>query len=265
MWAEIEDGIDRIGRDPKGAQQAFARALRLDPGNGLAMKYLADISFRAGQLREARDGYRRAIAARLPPSGRVRQPGGDRGARRTARRSARRADRRRAADRRATPTRGTAWDCSRRGAATSTPRGARSRARSPAEPGRAEPYYNLGVIERRAGNEAAAQARLKEALARNPAYPEAHYELGTGYLRARQPEPALTAYRAALAARPDYAEALFGAARAALDLGRPDEARRDYERFVQVAPPEYAQQIAAAREALRAPRTAPLTARTSPQ
>jgi tetratricopeptide (TPR) repeat protein len=120
-----------------------------------------------------------------------------------------------------------------------------------AAPGRAEPYYNLGVIERRAGNEPAAQARLTDALARNAAYAEAHYELGTGYLLAHEPGRAVAAYRAALASRPDYAEALFGAARAELDLGLRDDARRDYEHFVRVAPREYAPQIAAARQALQ--------------
>jgi tetratricopeptide (TPR) repeat protein len=120
-----------------------------------------------------------------------------------------------------------------------------------AAPDRAEPYYNLAIVERRAGNEALAQARLRDAVARNTAYPEAQYELGTGYLLAMQPDRALEAYRAALAARPDYPEALFGAARAALDLGRTEEARRDYERFVRVAPVQYRRQVAAAREALR--------------
>jgi Tfp pilus assembly protein PilF len=106
-------------------------------------------------------------------------------------------------------------------------------------------------VERRAGNEPAAEARLKDALARNPVYAEAHYELGTGYLLAHQPDRAVAAYRAALESRPDYAEALFGAARAELDLGRRDDARRDYEHFVRVAPREFARQIAAARQTLR--------------
>ena len=250
VWLEIEEGIDRIARDPTGAQQAFARALRLDPGNGLAMKYLADVSFRAGQLREARDGYQRAIAARF------RHPDVYVNLAAIAEREGR-LDEARAVlvdavklmDRDAD-----AWNRlgsieARRGDLEAAKRAFKGAIA--AEPGRAEPYYNLGVIERRAGNEQAAQAQLQEALARNPAYPEAHYELATGYLRAKQPEAALTAYRAALAARPDYPEALFGAARAALDLGRLDEARRDYERFVQVAPPEYASQIAAARDAIR--------------
>jgi choline-sulfatase len=250
VWSEIEDGIDRIARDPKGAQQAFARALRLDPGNGLAMKYLADISFGAGQLADARDGYRRAIAARF------RHPDAFVNLAAIAEREGR-LDEARDALKQAlqlTDADADAWNRlglleARHGDLEAARRAFKSAIA--AEPARGEPYYNLGLIERRAGNETAAQANLKEALARNPAYAEAHYELGTGYLRARQPEPALDAYRAALAARPDYAEALFGAARAALDLGRLDEARRDYERFIQIAPPEYASQVAAAHEALR--------------
>jgi choline-sulfatase len=250
VWADIEDGIDRIARDPRGAQQAFARALRLDPGNGLAMKYLADLSFRAGQLRKARDGYRRAIAARF------RHPDAFVNLAAIAEREGR-LDEARAALLDAvhmSQADADAWNRlglleARRGAVDAARRAFTSAIA--AEPGRAEAYYNLAVIERRAGNEPAAQTRLHEALARNPAYPEAQYELGTGHLLARQPGPALEAYRAALAARPDYAEALFGAARAALDLGRPDEARRDYEQFVRVAPPEYGQQVAAARDALR--------------
>jgi len=61
--AEIEDGIDLTARDPASARQKFAHALQLQPDNGLAMKYLADLQFRAGRLREAREQYRRAIAA----------------------------------------------------------------------------------------------------------------------------------------------------------------------------------------------------------
>jgi choline-sulfatase len=249
VWLEIEEGIDRIARDPMGAQQAFTRALQLDPGNGLAMKYLADVSFRAGQLREARDGYQRAIAARF------RHPDVYVNLAAIAEREGR-LDEARAALADAVKLMDGDADAWNRLGSLEARRGDLEAARRAfkgaiaAEPGRPEPYYNLGVIERRAGNEQAAQAQLKEALARNPSYPEAHYELATGYLRAKQPEPALAAYRAALAARPDYPEALFGAARAALDLGRLDEARRDYQRFVQVAPSEYASQIAAARDAL---------------
>jgi arylsulfatase A-like enzyme/Tfp pilus assembly protein PilF len=250
VWSEIETGIDRITRDPTGAQQAFARALRLDPGNGLAMKYLADISFAAGRLADAREGYTRAIAARF------RHPDAFVNLAAIAEREGR-LDEARAALKQAlqlTEADADAWNRlglleARRGDVDAARQAFKSAVT--AEPGRAEPYYNLALIERRAGDEAAAQAHLKDAIARKAAYPEAQYELGTGYLRAGQTQPALDAYHAALAARPDYAEALFGAARAALDLGNMDEARRDYARFIEVAPQEYAPQIAAARDALR--------------
>jgi arylsulfatase A-like enzyme/Tfp pilus assembly protein PilF len=250
VWAQIEEGIDQVRRDPAAAQRAFKRALQLDPSNGLASKYLADVSFDAGRLREAREGYRRAMAAgfRHPDvfvnlASIAEREGKLDEARDVLAEAVKRS-----------PTDADAWnrlgliearqgnlDAARRAFA-----GAMS-----AAPDRAEPYYNLGVVERRAGNESAAQARLQEAVARNPAYPEAQFELGTGFLMARQPERALAAYRAALSTRANYAEALFGAARAARDLGRLDEARRDYERFVRIAPPEYRQQVAAARDALR--------------
>jgi arylsulfatase A-like enzyme/Tfp pilus assembly protein PilF len=250
VWAAIEDGIDRTARDPQAAQRAFARALSLDPGNGLAMKYLADVSFRAGKLAAARDGYRRAVAAgfRHPDvfvnlasiAEREGKTGEARAALTEAVQSA--------------PADADAWNRLGLLEARSGDLAAARRAFTSAmaaAPDRAEPYYNLAIVERRAGNEAAAQLGLQEALARDPSYPEAHYELGTGYLMAKQAERALTEYRAALAARPDYAEALFGAARAALDLGKKDDARRDYEQFIKVAPPEYQAQVAAARDALR--------------
>jgi arylsulfatase A-like enzyme/tetratricopeptide (TPR) repeat protein len=250
VWAAIEEGIDHVARDPVAAQQAFARALRLDAGNGLAMKYLADVSFRAGRLRDARDGYRRAIAAGF------RHPDVYVNLASIAEREGR-PDEARAALGEAVKMAASDADAWNRLGLLEAQRGATDAARHAftsaiaAASDRAEPYYNLAIIERRAGNEAAAQARLQEALARNPRYPEAHYELGTGYLMAQQPERALESYRSALAARPDYAEALFGAARAALDLGRAEEARADYEKFIRIAPPQYKAQVSAAREALR--------------
>ena len=250
VWGEIEDGIDLTAHDPASAEQKFARALQLEPGNGLAMKYLADLRFRAGRRREARDLYGRAIAAgfRHPDAyvnlASIAEREGHLDEARAALLSAVRL----------TASDADAWNRlglveARRGDLDAA-RGAFAQAIAVAGD-RAEPYYNLGVIERRAGNETAAQTRLHEALARDPKYAEAHYELGTGYLLARQPARALEAYRAALARRPDYAEALFGAARAELDLGQSADARRDYERFVKVAPKEYRQQIGAARDALR--------------
>ena len=249
VWAEIEDGIDLTARDPASAEQKFARALQLEPGNGLALKYLGDIRYRTGRLRDARDLYRRAIDAGFHHAdvyvnlAAIAEREGHFDAAREALTSAVRL----------TASDADAWNRLGLVEARRNDLEAARRAFSQAialAADRSEPYYNLGVIERRAGNVAAAQARLREAIGRNPQYAEAHYELGTGYLLARQPERALEAYRAALASRPDYAEALFGAARAELDLGKSADARRDYERFVKVAPREYRQQIAAARAAI---------------
>ena len=250
VWAAIEDGVDKMTSDPAAAQHAFTRALALDPGNGLALKYLGDWSFRSGRLHDARGRYERAIASGF------RHPDVFVNLASIAERESRIEDARAAlADAvRMDASDADAWNRlglleARRGAAAAA-RNAFANAIA-AAPDRAEPYYNLAIVERRAGNEALAQARLRDAVARNAAYPEAQYELGTGYLLAKQPDRALEAYRAALAARPDSPEALFGAARAELDLGRTADARRDYERFVRVAPVQYRQQVAAAREALR--------------
>jgi tetratricopeptide (TPR) repeat protein len=249
VWARIEDGLDRLSTDPSAARQAFADALRLDPGNGLAMKYLADLSFRAGRLREARAAYQQAIAAGF------RHPDVFVNLAAIAEREGR-PDEARASLKHAIELNAFDADAWNRLGVLELGHGDLDAARTAfakaigVAPERAEPHYNLAVLERRAGNEASAQAHLRDALTRNPAYPEANYELGTGYLIAKQPAPALNAYRAALAARPDYAEALFGAARAALDLGQAADARQYYEHFVRVAPREYARQVAAAREAL---------------
>src|SRR5712691_623896 len=250
VWAEIEDGIDLTARDPASAGQKFARALQLQPDNGLAMKYLADLQFRAGRLREAREQYRRAIAAGF------RHPDAYVNLASIAEREGHLDEAREALTNAVglAASDADAWNRLGRLEARHGDVDAARRAFAQAiavAGDRPEPYYNLGLIERRAGNETAAQTRLHEALTRNPKYAEAHYELGTGYLLARQPERALEAYRAALASRPDYSEALFGAARAELDLGKTDDARRDYERYVQVAPKEYRRQIAAAKEAIK--------------
>lgn len=250
VWTAIEDGLDRATRHPEAARAAFTRALQHDPGNGLALKSIADLEFRAGKLREAADGYRRAIAAGF------RHPDAFVNLASIAERQGR-LDEARAVLLEAVQAANTDADAWNRLGLLDARRGDVEGARRAftsaiaAAPDRAEPYYNLAIVERRAGNEALAQSRLQEAIARQSDYPEAHYELGTGYLLARDPQRALDAYRAALTARPDYAEALFGAARAALELGRTDEARRDYEHFIRVAPREYRQQVAAARDVLR--------------
>ncbi|HEY2907232.1 MAG TPA: sulfatase-like hydrolase/transferase [Vicinamibacterales bacterium] len=250
VWAALEDGIDRTERDPGAARSFFVRALELDPSNGLAMKYLGDISFQAGQLDQARDEYRRALAAGFAhPDVFVNLAS-------IAERQGRTDEARAALSQavKSMPTDADAWNrlglLEARQNRIEAAREAFTRAIA-AAPDRAEPYYNLAIIERGSGDEAAAAGHLRQAIERNPSYPEAHYALATGYLAAGDPQRALDGYRAALAARPRYPEALFGAARAELDLNRAADARRDYEEFVRIAPPEYARQAAAAREMIK--------------
>ncbi len=249
-WSAIEQGIDASASDAAAATAAFERALTIDPGNGLAMKYLADIHFRAGRLRDAQAGYTRAIAAGL------RHPDVYVNLASIAEREHRLADAGAMLEQAATlaPSDADAWNrlglvearLNRLGPAAD----AFAKAID-AAPTRAEPYYNAALIARRAGRESEARVRLEDAIRRDPQYADAYDALATGYLAAGDPQAALPRYRKALQIRPDYAEALFGAARAELDLGLRDDARRDYERFVRVAPKEYAPQVAAARRMLR--------------
>jgi tetratricopeptide (TPR) repeat protein len=250
VWNAIEMGLDALARDPSAARASFGRALQLDPGNALVLKYQADASFREGRLAEAADAYRRAIASGF------KHPDVFINLASIAERQGR-ADEARSAlmeAAKSAPDDADAWN---RLGQLELQRGNHDGARrafnasASAAPNRAEPQYNLGVLERRAGNERAAQDHFRQAVAYDPRHAEARYELGTGLLAAGRADRALDEYRAALAVRPDYAEALFGAARAELELQRWDDARRDYEHFVRVAPPAYARQIAAARDALR--------------
>ncbi len=249
-WAEIEHGIDLISGDPAGSAQAFNHVLRLDPANGLAMKYLGDLAFRAGRFHGAQKNYTRALGAGF------RHPDVYVNLASIAERAGRLADAASALTQavRVAPADADAWN--RLGLlddrldrpADAADAFAKAIA---AAPGRAEAYYNAAIIARRTGRGDEARARLQQAIARNPRYAEAHYELATLQLAAGDNRGALAEYRAALDVRPDYAEALFGAARAELNLQMRDEARRDYERFVHVAPRAYAPQIAAARRLLR--------------
>ena len=250
VWNAIEQGVDQLTRDPQAAHASLAEALRLDPANGLALKYLADLSFRAKRFDEAAAGYRQALAAgfrHVDVFVNLASIAERRG--RPAEAQAALAEAVKVA-----PHDADAWN---RLGLLDAALGQRDAARRDfstaiaAAPDRAEPHYNLGLVERQAGNHTAAQSSFEQALIKNPQHVEARYELATGWLAMGQPARALDEYRSVLAIRPDYAEALFGAARAALELGRLDEARRDYEHFVRIAPPEYRQQVAAAREALR--------------
>ncbi len=249
VWAAIEEGLEWIVRDSGRSAAAFERALAADPGNGLALKYLGDISYRSSRYGEAAVRYERAVKAGfIHPDvfvnlaavhARLRRPD----------------EARRALEAAVLLERNSAEIWNQLGISRATDgafdpaREAFSRALE-LDPARPEPFYNLALLDRQAGNHELSLSRLRQAIERNPAYAEAHYEIGSHHQSAGRLPEALAAYEDALRNAPDYPEALFSAAHMAALVGRPDDARRRYERFLRIAPPEYARQAAAARQAL---------------
>ena len=255
VWAAIEDGIDRLGRDP----DARAAGVRARAAARPWQRPRDEVSRRCQLPRRTRCRRRAtAIAARI--AARFRHPdafvnlAAIARASRAARRSARRADGGR--DDRARRRRcvESPRDCSRPAAAPRTQRAARSPARSPRSRDAPNRTTTSAIIERRAGNEAAAQARLAGSAGPQSCVSGSAHELGTGYLLARQPGP--------------RAEGLSGRARRrAPTMPRRSSARHaprsiwggrtrrgaTTNGFVQVAPPEYRQQVCSQREAKRAP------------
>lgn len=249
VWSHLEEGIDGMHWDPVGAKRALHAALALEPGNGLALKYLGDLSYQAGRSREALTLYRRAMEAGFVHAdlfvnlSAVSRRLGDTGEARRALEAAVALEQD-SAD---------LWNqlgILRATAGEDHLAGQAFRTAIDLDPRRAEPHYNLALVLRRAGEHEAATFSLREALRRNPSYPEAHFELGHAQLLSGNPAEALSSYQSALAASSDYPEALFGAGRAAEMLGRHDDARRYYARFIAVAPAAYREHLALARAAL---------------
>ena len=189
-WSPIEEGIDASASDPATATAAFERALALDPGNGLAMKYLGDVSFRTGRLRDAQAGYMRALAAGLShPDVFVNLAS-------IAEREHRLADAGAMLEQaaRLAPADADVWNRLGLLEARRNRLGPAADAFAKAidaAPTRAEPYYNAALIARRAGRESEAQAQARGRSNGIRTYADAHYELATGYLAAGDPQAAL--------------------------------------------------------------------------
>ncbi len=249
VWSHLERAIDLLARDPETASRELAKALALDPRNGLALKSLGDLSYRAGRYQEAADRYRRALAAGF------RHPDALANLAAIAARLGHPADAIPALEEAVVrePRAADLWN--QLGILYATTGDNRQARRAflhaiDLTPTSAEPYYNLALIDRREGDIPSARSRLQLAFDRNPQYAAAYVELGNIELAEHRLPAALEAYRRAIAARADDPEALFSAAHVEELLGQHDEAARDYQRFIGVAPPVYRQQIAAARRAL---------------
>ena len=85
------------------------------------------------------------------------------------------------------------------------------------------------------GDNDAAAAELRAALAEDGGLLDAHQLLGTITLLAGDPEPAISHFQRALALDPEHRQSLLGLANAYQELGRIDEAMVGYRRLLEVA------------------------------
>lgn len=86
------------------------------------------------------------------------------------------------------------------------------------------------------GDEAAAAARLREALAQDPGIVDAHQMLGNVAARAGRHDEAVEHFRAALALDPEHRASLFGLAAAYRADGRAEDALVGFERLLALNP-----------------------------
>ena len=92
-------------------------------------------------------------------------------------------------------------------------------------------WYNLGLLARDLGKEAAGIQAFERVLKIDPSSADAHYFLGTFYYEDKNYSRAIDEYRAALHLNPMHASAEFGLARALQRSGNIDEAREHLKRF----------------------------------
>jgi len=105
-------------------------------------------------------------------------------------------------------------------------------------PGHADSWYNLAVLQRRAGRFEQALASYEQALARGVSRPEeVHVNRGVIFSDClRREREALKELRAALALNPRYVPALFNLANLMTDLGEREAAAAAYEQLLAVDP-----------------------------
>jgi len=104
-------------------------------------------------------------------------------------------------------------------------------------PARADCWFNLGVVQRRAGNLHGALLSYQEALARGiSGCEEVHVNRAVIYTKLRQDEAAQSELQAALEANPSYVPALLNLANLHEDRARREEAQALYEQALALDP-----------------------------
>ena len=249
LWNHLEDALELTPTNPSAAERALRRALAIEPSNGLALKYLGDLRYRAARYAEAVSHYRAAIDAGFEHPDAFLNLGSA---------ALRTGDTRSARDALARgldmdPEAGDAWNQlgTIHASEGRLPDARRAFERAlQLRTADAEPRYNLALVARAEGRHDEAMRLLEEAIARRPDYVEALVARGDLLLAQGGADAALASYRAALATRETDVQATFGAARAAAALGMQAEARQQYQRFLRLAPASLASHRAAARREL---------------
>ena len=113
-------------------------------------------------------------------------------------------------------------------------------------------WQNIGTLELRAGDRAAAEASLRRALSIDDSLPGAYTTLGVVLSESGRKSEAIEMWKKAVALDPSEFDALYNLTLTLLQLKRPEEARTYGERYVATAPPAlFAADIARVRELMK--------------
>jgi superkiller protein 3 len=113
-------------------------------------------------------------------------------------------------------------------------------------------WQNIGTIELRAGDRAAAESSLRRALSIDDTLPGAHTTLGVVLSQTARKAEAIEMWKKAVELDASELDALYNLTVTLLELGRRDEARIYGERYVATAPPAlYGADIARIRAMMR--------------
>jgi arylsulfatase A-like enzyme/tetratricopeptide (TPR) repeat protein len=112
-------------------------------------------------------------------------------------------------------------------------------------------WQNIGTVQLKDGDRAAAEASLRRALTIDDTLPGAWTTLGVVLSQTGRPPEAIEAWKRAVTLSPTECDALYNLTVTLVDLGRRDEARAYGDRYIATAPPGfYAREIARVRSLL---------------
>ena len=104
------------------------------------------------------------------------------------------------------------------------------------DPRRAQPLINLGAVQNKQGEYAAAVKTLRQALAKDRRCAEAYYNLGIAQRGLNQLSMAVSAYKEAIRLEPEMAEAYTNLGNVLIEMGNHTQARLNFERALSIRP-----------------------------